>query len=181
MKIKAIVLVTGLALALAGCQTTKPLTPEEQARQDEYNRENDRVAKADCVLVEELNQRRVKAKGKPLTARDCAYLRKKDTLVGFDGSGPRVPNVAINGMLLPVGSVIALAQAAEKATNEKRAKEAKVPAAVKSDDGAVVYRKMLLRGYKEDEVTAVSGTAAFANAATATGRGRQYLASMQAK
>lgn len=177
MKMNRIVLVAGMALALAGCQSTKPLSPQEQARQDEYNRENDRVAKADCVLVELLNQRRVKAQEKPLMARDCAYLRKKDTLVGFDGKPTQLPNFAFNGIPVPIGGVVALAQAAEKANNEDRARKAQIPAALKSPDAAIVFRKMILRGYKEAEVAAVADTAAFAGSVAATGRGRQYLAS----
>ena len=177
MKITTIFIAAGAALLLAGCQTTKPLSPEQQAKQDEYNRENDRVAKADCELVDLLNQRRTKVDEKPSHAPDCAYMRRNNTLVGFDGRPTPLPNFAFNGIPVPIGGVVALAQAAEKATNEERAKKAQIPAHLKSEDGAIVYRKMILRGFKEAEVAAVADNAAFSHAAVATGRGRQYLAS----
>ncbi|NTA39849.1 hypothetical protein [Agrobacterium salinitolerans] len=177
MKITTIFIAAGAALLLAGCQTAKPLSPEQQAKQDEYNRENDRVAKADCGLVDLLNQRRTKVDEKPLHAPDCAYMRRNNTLVGFDGRPTPLPNFAFNGIPVPIGGVVALAQAAEKATNEERAKKAQIPAHLKSEDGAIVYRKMILRGFKESEVAAVADSGAFSHAAVATGRGRQYLAS----
>lgn len=177
MKIRTIVIVAGAALLLAGCQTTKPLSPAEQAKRDEYDRENDRIAKADCALVDLLNQRRTKTEEPPLRAPDCAYMRKNNTLVGFDGRPTPLPNFAFNGIPVPIGGVVALAQAAEKATNEERAKKAQIPAHLKSEDGAIVYRKMVLRGFKEAEVAAVAGTTVFSQAAAATGRGQQYLAS----
>lgn len=177
MNIKTIIVAAGMALVLTGCQSAPKLSPEEQAKQDEYNRENDRVAKADCVLVDLLNQRRTKVEEKPLYARDCAYLRKKNTLVGYDGRPTQLPNFAFNGIPIPVGGVVALAQAAEKATNQERAKKAQIPAHLKSEDDAIVFRKMILRGYKEDEVAALATTAAFSSAVAATSRGRQYLAS----
>lgn len=181
MKISMIAIIGCVGLAVAGCQSTKPLSPEQQARQAEYDRENDRVAKADCALVEVINQRRTQAKAKPLHAPDCAYLRKKDTLVGYNGNAVRLPNFAFNGIPIPIGAVVALGQAAEKAGNQERARKAQVPATLKSEDGAIVFRKMVMRGYKEDEVAAVANTAAFSGAVAATARGRRYLASGAAR
>lgn len=52
MKFRTVIIAPLAFPLLASCQAEKRLSPEEQARQEAYTCESDRVARVDCALVD---------------------------------------------------------------------------------------------------------------------------------
>lgn len=153
------------AIALAGCQTVDPNSPEALKRA-EYDRLLLDSTIANCKLIVQLNQARVAQNKEPTRDNRCAQILKNNSLKGGTHPANFIPDLAINGIPLPIGGLVKLAIVADRNQREKKAWEASLPQWVSSrgEAGEGVYRMLLSQGFKPEELEGLKSNANFSEA-----------------
>ncbi|NWJ23017.1 hypothetical protein [Rhizobium sp. RM] len=164
MKRMKFALILGLLVA-TGCQTVSPNSPEALKRA-EYDRLLLNSTVANCKLIVELNQKRKAQNKEPTRDNQCPYILKNNNLNAGPHAANFIPDVGINGIPIPLGSLVRLAVVADRNQREKKALEATLPAWVSAqgETATHVYRILLTQGFKPDEVDGLKGSGKFADA-----------------
>ncbi|MDO9415819.1 hypothetical protein [Pararhizobium sp.] len=163
-------------LALAGCRTAR-LSDEERAQQAEIQRLDWQIVISECALVDQLNEGRELGKKKVISERDCAHARKKGSMEGYSDKIV-LPNVMINNLILPFGSIAFIAQDAKTISDAKRAASAEIPSAIASKGAAaeMTYRRKIRRGFEQDEIVGLAGSGEFSAAVHDIAAGQAFAA-----
>ncbi len=159
----------GMLVALAGCQTLDPNSPEALKRK-EYDRLLLNTTMANCKLIVQLNQKRVSQNKEPTRDNNCARILKNHALGGVHPAS-FIPDLAVNGIPIPIGGLIKLAIVADRNQREKKAWEASLPTWVSAggENSENVYRMLLTQGFKPEELEGLKGSAGFSDAVRAVG------------
>ncbi|MES5096784.1 hypothetical protein ABUK73_00995 [Agrobacterium sp. BA1120] len=167
MKFRTLSLIVGL-VALAGCQTTQPNSPEA-LKKAEYDRLLLASTVANCKLIMLINADRVAAKKQPSRDNKCASILRNNKLGGGLHAASFVPDIGINGIPIPLGSLVRLAVTMERKQRQEKAFEAKLPSWAVGENTEYVYRFLLAQDFKPEEIERVKSTSEFSSAVNEAG------------
>lgn len=166
----------GLALslfALAGCQTVDPNSPQE-LKKAEYQRLMTDANKANCKLLLELNSHRAAQKKELVTDHRCGVITGTNPAGGIHPVS-FVPDLAINGIPIPLGGLMKLAVQMDRNDRENKALATALPAWASQNEGAKqAYRLLLFFKFTPEEIATLKDSPDFKDAAYRNGESMKF-------
>jgi hypothetical protein len=160
-------------LALAGCQTVDPNSPQE-LKKAEYQRLMTDASKANCTLLTDLNSRRAAQKKALVTDHRCGVITGTNPMGGIHPVS-FVPDLAINGIPLPLGGLMKLAVQMDRNDRENKALATALPAWASQSEGAKqTYRLLLFFKFTPEEIATLKDSPDFRDAARKNGQSQQF-------
>lgn len=157
-----------VSLSLAGCSSKQQLSPEMQIKQAQLSKLQFTYMLSECTVADQINQNRRTTKPAEVTIPqdDCNYFRSKGKAEGYMPMSSKIPSLSINGIPLPFHEMKLLQEGMQTRANSQRASNAQVPAAIsaKGDGATTVYRNLVYRGFREDEVNKIINSSGFQQA-----------------
>lgn len=152
---------------ISGCQTAPAPNSPEALKKAEYERLETASAVANCKLIVQLDKKRTAQNKETSPYTRCHSILANNSIKG-GGIHPAnfVPDLAINGIPIPLGGMMKLAVALDQKDRESKAGNANLPAWADKNEGTrLTYQVLLFQKFTPEEIEPLKASADFSDAA----------------